>query len=817
MAEAKKAYPELEGKPLVDRAKGMMKNFVWSLSDNSVKGSSESVLLSRSELLDNSPELRALLGEHTDIGVAYTNAIHRMKRTLATKRFYQEMIVAMREFGTVLSETKDDGLRKINVTQGNVIRNPFYGLYTDPATADFIERTTGRDVGKLAENMMMINGIWQMSHTVASVPTAVGNVWSGIPVILATATGSKSSLQDTFRAINYAFNLTKKSQNSGVVVTDSEYLDRFLSDYGKTPNEMYEYAIKNQLTSGGALGGETEKYIQEGGLDVLGRRVGAALNAAGIPEALTGAIGKSFDVTIKGFQGFYNVGDSLPKLTIFFNEAKRLTELNKKYGEGFIAKDSILDAAANLAKQQAPQYSRIPEAVDFVRRFSLAGQFVAFQAQMYQTFYNQARISFAMMRPEQNKDFLKEQLKINIDWLDDTAKTPTARRKVGDIEGRTQATGSGFPILEGSRSERIKQQAIADLVDRGRERAALQLATVSFYTTALGAVIGGIAGIFGDDDDMSDEELDAISQLSPDYYRFIDRQYIGRDENGNPQFINTSRLNMYGGITDALKIPQAYANGEITSAGEATKLFIDSIFSPFYEPTFVSRTIAAAVTNRDTYDRAIVVGEDGLIGNAGNVISYLARELLQNGTAKGIYEIYKDLTTEEEINKLTGKPYSAEDVAATFVGLKPMPFDAKKQTLFWMYRIKGEERNLRSRLTGRLKVFNAMPDGDIKILMTDARAQHHKLYDTMRAKIKAAQTLGVSADEIKAAAKIVGISESDFDTYLVNDRNPPFLMKKIGEKSIEGVDFRNLSETAKRNFASNHENARRVLNSLPAY
>ncbi len=834
MAEAIRLKPELEGKARADYAKKLMTDFVWALSDNSVKGSSETVLLSRSKLLDNHPELRALLGEHTDIEAAYTNAIHRMKKTLATKRFYQDMLVNMRERGTVLSDKDAEELRQINVTQGNVIRNPFYGLYTDPATADFIERTTGKDVGKLAENLMMINGIWQMTHTVASVPTAVGNLWSSIPVIIATASGSKNSLQDTFRAINYAFNFTSNSQDGEIIkrhkrdnpwldiqagdkVAGTGYIDRFVSDYGFTPDQMYDYAIKNQLTSGGALGGETEKYIQEGGLDVLGRRVGAVLNANGIPEALTGVIGKSFDFTIKGFQGFYNIGDSLPKLAIFFNEAKRLNELNKKYGEGFIAKNSILDAAANLAKQQAPQYSRTPEAVDSVCRFSFAGQFVAFQAQMYQTMYNQVRINLAMMRPEQNKDFLKEQLKINLDWLDDTAQTPAARRKASGIEGESVANGNDLPLLAGSRSERIKQQAIADLVDRGRTRAAMQLATVSFYTSALGAVIGGLAGVFGDDDDIGEEELAAIAQLSPDYYRFIDRQYIGRDEDDNPQFINTSRLNMYGGFTDSLKILDAYANGEIADAGEATKLFLDSIFSPFYEPTFISRTITAAVSNQDKYDRAIIVGEDGLIGNAGNVVSYLTKELLENGTSKGIYEYYKDLTTEDEINQLTGRPYSAEDAAATWAGFKPMSFDPKKQTLFWMYRIKGEERELRSRLTGRLKAFNSMPDNKIQSLISDARAQHHKLYDSMRAKIKAARALGVPDEEIKAAAKIAGISKSDFENYLANDRNPPFLLKKMGNKSIDGINFRNLSETAKRNFASNYENARRVLNSLPAY
>lgn len=822
MDQARRSKPELEGQDLIDHAKQQMRNFVTDLSEDGRStgiGSSETVLLARSELLDNSPELRRLLGEHTEVETAFANATHRMKKTLATKRFYNEMMASVESRGETLGTEQDhtEGMRKINVKNGKVVRNPFSGLYADPATADFIERVTDSDVGKTVENLMMINGIWQLTHTVASIPTAVGNVISAIPVMMATATGGKHDLQDTFRAINYAFSITDKSQESGSI-DDAEYLDRFVSDYGMTPNEMYQYAIENQLTSGGALGGETEKYIQEGGLDALGRRVGVSLNSAGVPENLTDAAGAGLGKTVEGFQTFYNIGDSIPKLAIFFNETRRLTELNKKYGDGFMPKDQILIKASNLAKQQAPQYSRIPEVVDMIRKFPFVGQFVAFQSQMYQTMHNQAKLSLAMMQPEKNAEFLEEHMGINVNFVSEARQEPIAsRRGTGGLEGSIGVDGPEALRLEGSRDSRAHEAAMDELKSRGRTRAAAQLATVAFYTTALGGVLGAAASIFGDDDDMSEEELEAISSLNPDYYRFIDKQYVGRDDEGNPRFVNTSRLDMYGGSTDALKIPFAYANGDIEDLGDATFKFIDAVFSPFYEPTFVSKTIAAAVTNKDQYDRAIVMEEDGLIGNAGNVASYLANELLNNGTVKGFDEIIKDFTAEEKANDRTGIPYSTSDAAATFAGLKPMTFDANKQTLFWMYRLKGEERDLRSRLTGKLKSFHKLSPEDVSTLISDARAEHHKIYDTLRDKINSARTVGLSDEQIAEAAGIVKFGKTDYRKFIANDLNPPFLLKELGQVSTEGVYFRNVSKEVKDNFSSNYTEARTALNNLPKY
>lgn len=771
VSQVSKKYPEREGQFLADSAKQEMYNFLETSSTND-----EGIMMRRSDELDSHPELRRLLGENTDVDVAYTNAISRMHEAIGVKSFYNDLYSIAKANGMEISSEKLDHLKEIKVNKGLSVRNPFYGKYATPELASFIERATGgREVNDLTKKARMLNGLWQSSHTVFSAPTQAANMLSALPVIISTM--SSNGLSQTFRSITRAFSPVNKKYNI-------EATKDFVKSYGFNERQMTEHAIENQLTSGGASGGEVDAYIKEGGIIALAESVGRfasdTIRVDAVDKALT-STGKGLNTIKSGVESVYHIGDSIPKLSIYFNEVKRLNDLHLKFGEDVVPKGTILQKASSLAKIQAPQYSRIPEIVDDIRKFPIAGQFVAFQSQMYQTMWNQTRINTALARPKNNAQFIKNVLGIDINALNDTPE--------------------------------LQKVLIRKLRIRGLAKQTSLIATTLGYQSAVGLAIGGIASAFGEIDDISEEESNAISKLMPDYYRYIDKQYVGKDSDGNPQFINTSRLNMYGGFRDSLSILKSYYDGD--NSGENTvKDFVNSIFSPFYQPTFAARTVSAFATNQDDYKKAIIVQEDGLIENTSNVFNYLKNEMLTNGTSRGIESIYSQMVSEKEVSDRSGRPLSYKDSGLKFLGFGKITFDPNNQLSYWLNHTNREVREVRNRLSSSLKSYGEIADSDIEDSLIKARKEHQKLYSKMIDKINSARLLGLSDKNIMEAVNLSRAGKRKYVKFLSVGLIPPFTLGKIGDNQSRIAGFKNTSEASKKQFSRNYKRARDILNNM---
>lgn len=760
--------PELTTKQREDVAFDEVDKFILAhVRENSsplnMAGAQDGVLRQRSQELANSPELRGLLGEHLDPLTAYAKSIQRMDNLLALQDFHNELYERTDPQGNRLiqdEQAPDNSLVQVNVAKGALI-NPMHGKFASPEMAEFINTTFNEDnAGPYWEALRRSNAMWQVITVPLSIGTSAANIISTIPVAVATGSLTPKIFNDTMNTL------------SDFYIKDSTR--DFKGEYGMDRKDLFDAMIANDILSGGALEGELRKYIDEGNFDSIGDLMttySSSKTATAVNK--TSKAGKvAFDAAMSVFA----LGDSLPKVMIFLAEMKHQEQLKQKYGED-VVKDGV-NLAAHSAKQQAPQYSRIVKAVEASRQNPFFGQFVAFKAQLYQTTWNQTRINMALIAPERNVDFLKEHKGIDLD-----AVSPEARESL-----------------------------VADLQKLGLKKQTFQLATLTGASAAMGAVISA----FGDGDEPTDEEMEAINALMPEWNRFNSKAYLRRDENDNPVFINTSRMTMYGDLETLARIPYAYLNGQIASGGDAAKLMADNIASPFYSPTYVSRTIADTVRGEDEYGRAIITTEDGLIGNAANVASYMAKELLTNGTTKIASEIYQDLVSQEEYHDRTGIEYDASLASMSAFGMQPIRFDPNKQLASTMMTMKFDSAQLRRRLNGKMKSFHDLDDDGLESMLLTFRDEHVRLNQDNIIRIEAARALGMSEEDILQAVKTARLSKKTYLNYLSVGEIPPFMIDKLGSGSIDGINFRKLSDGAKESFTKNYENARRIANSLPA-
>lgn len=755
--------PNLTTEERQSKALQDMVNFVLDRKSDEL---TEGLLQGRDQELENHPELRALLGEHTDPMDAYAYTVTRVNELVALKDFYEELSKTnLAVFDAMDAEGK---LRPINVGKGDIFHNPFHGKYAEPHVAEFIENALDTQVmNGFTKVASVINGVWQTVTVPLSIPTSVSNITSTVPILIATASLNPKVLSDSFKTIGNIF----ISQKIGELDRQAT-LDR----YGYDPETLRNYMTHNQISHGGALEGEIKANLKESGVDKALHRMymnpEVTLSGKAIKTA-SQLTGKSLEVAMRT----YAAGDSAPKIPTFLSMLQMHQGLKAKYGEEVIV-DS-LGGAGHAAKQFAPQYSRIPKLVNMFRRLPTHGLFVAFKAQTYQTVKNQAAFNFAMMRADNHVGYLKD-YGIN---------------------------------LEGVRTDIERQQLVKELRTEGMKRMSLLGTMVAAYP----ALIGGIASAFlGGGDEPSEEELAAINKLMPEYYRFTEKAWIGRDENGYHRFINTGRASLWGDINQAINIIKDYEQGDIPSADEAAKLFAEHMANPFYSAKFFGRLISFSTTGQDQYGRDVLAPEDGTAGNVLNVGKYLMGELVTNGTSKVAEELYYDLLTENDYNEKTGEPYDASNAMMLMAGMQVIKFDPKKQSSFWLATSGRKKNQLKTRLSGRLKSFGKMSDDDITDALSLTRDAHTKLYMELMDKIQSAQRLGLTQPQLYEAIKLAGFSKKDYDLYLKRGRIPPLSLDRLGDRQSEIAGFRSLPNQAKQNVSGNYDQARRLLNSLPA-
>ncbi len=749
-----------------ERQSKALQDMIDFVLDRKSKELTEGLLQGRDKELENHPELRALLGEHTDPMDAYAYTVTRVNELVAVKDFYEELSRAnLKVFDSIDAEGK---LRPINVSKGDIFHNPFYGKYAEPHVAEFIENALDTEVmNGFTKVASAINGVWQTVTVPLSIPTSVSNITSTVPILIATGSLNPKVLSDSFKTIGNIF----ISQKIGELDRQAT-IDR----YGYDPDTLRNYMTHNQISHGGALEGEIKANLKESGIDKALHRLymnpDVTLSGKAI-KTTSGLTGKALEVAMRT----YAAGDSAPKIPTFLSMLQMHKGLRAKYGEDVIV-DS-LGGAGHAAKQFAPQYSRIPKLVNMFRRLPTHGLFVAFKAQTHQTVKNQAAFNFAMMRADSHVDYLKD-YGINLD---------------------------------GVRTDIERQQLVKELRTEGMKRMSLLGTMVAAYP----ALIGGIASAFlGGGDEPSEEELAAINKLMPEYYRFSEKAWIGRDENGYHRFINTGRASLWGDINQAINIIKDYEQGDIPSADEAAKLFAEHMANPFYSAKFFGRLISFSTTGQDQYGRDVLAPEDGTAGNVLNVGKYLMGELVTNGTSKVAEELYYDLLTENDYNEKTGEPYDASNAMMLMAGMQVIKFDPKKQSSFWLATSGRKKNQLKTRLSGRLKSFGKMSDNDITDALSLARDEHNRIYIDLMTKIESAKLLGLSQSQLYEAIKLAGFSKKDYDLYLKRGRIPPMSLDRLGDRQAEIAGFRSLPNQAKQNVSSNYDQARRLLNSLPA-
>jgi len=321
---------------------------------------------------DIAPEIRALLGEYKDVKINYAKTLAKMSRLVANTKLLDRIKEIGLAEGWLFTEDNKPLDQSVTKVAGDAseVYAPLNGYYVPNEINQALIDTLGKEqMADWLRAVIRMNGMVKYGKTVLSPTTAFRNWMSAAFFAMANGHFDITQMRKSISGFSEYFG---HGENPEKVA----YL-RKLKELGVVYDTAYAGEMMDLLAD--AKGGWAERLFEKPGLSSL-----KAANELA--------------------QKFYQYGDDFWKIMGFENEKAMLMK-----HKGMSEAEAEVEAAERI-RNTYPTYSMTGRAVNWLRRFPLAGTFVSFPAEVIRT-------QFHMLR------YLKQ------DWKDSPAYA--ARKVVG--------------------------------------------------------------------------------------------------------------------------------------------------------------------------------------------------------------------------------------------------------------------------------------------------------------------------------------------------------------------------------------------------
>jgi len=437
----------------------------------------------------DSPQLKALLGEITDPIAKYITTMSKTAAILSQAKHYNNVFNSGN--GVYLFEKNDPNRPKGKMDKIEGTNSPLDGLYAYP---DVIESITGSGVTDVKQ---MVKGIYNPKES-NWVKRSLDSLVDGIfAVAVSFPREAKTVLSFSTQIINFGSNVNFAVINGHLPVS---LVNKKMSI------KSYTTAAKTVM---GSLLNKTDEELEEKLAEYYAKGIiGQSVDVRELRDIMREGddetdllkrfsqdpvykTSKFWDTVLfkkfrKGAAKVYQVGDDFWKIMGYEQQMavnaplyydKNLKDLNANELK------FVSDRAAEMVKNQYPNYDRIPKAARFFKYLPFAGNFISFQAESYRTAYNTVSGSYNMLND--------------------------GNRLIKDGE-KDKTTDEGKEKI--AKGKRFRKEALRKI---GNIAAYTMMRDVVLYQVATrlgGKVLGGISSMIKDDEE--DEEKDTVGGLS---------------------------------------------------------------------------------------------------------------------------------------------------------------------------------------------------------------------------------------------------------------------------------------------------------------
>jgi len=585
--------------------------------------------------------IRKLYGEITDPVANYLTTMTKVGSVLSSANFLQS--VYENGIGKYIFSKNDPnrkGLDRIS-SKDNENYSPLDGLYTYPDIANslfpkksaLIPRPEGKDTkSKIARGiydfyMKALVAYPRAAKTILSPSTQLINVLSNVNFAIANG--------------HLPISIVNGELNFGSYVKAAKGIkaiwnNKSSEEQAKTLEEYYKLGIIDQNVDVRELQDLLNEADNERDMfERLSQEPSYRKNLVSFLWSKTG--GKLYKKAAKS----YRIGDDFWKIMGYEQESKSLSKVlfNKEVKDlNENELKEVQEKAAEMVKNQYPNYSRIPGLARFFKTFPLAGNFISFQAESYRTAYNTVGNAYNMI-VEGNK-LIKDK--------SDKAK-----------------------------GERLRKEGIRKITNI---MSYIGFRDGAFYTTATalgGKVLGGFLPLFGlgfKGEEPEEEEAQTFGQLSAKELAIRNFVYdwqknqkliITQAEDGRLKFTDASTFDPHQLLEANISVLLQSKNWKDALEG----LAVEQVRT-FASPDFVVQAYVDALENKKSKGKAGDFTDDFLVPFVRRAILPGAVLQLEDAFGKGFLS-GRNLT-ESKIGKLLGKrDYDVDVSRQLYFNLQP--------------------------------------------------------------------------------------------------------------------------------------------------
>ena len=520
-------------------------------------------------------EIRALMGEYSNPVQNYVKSVVAMTATLEAKKYLNKII----EVGK--GKFFFDGRSGIFDTQIQGTNSDLDGLYTTKELANELTRVEKETNNTFLQAYFRLIGATKYSKTILSIGTHFKNLFGNMGFMYVNG-----FLFSPFETGSEMYKSLQVVYNDLFKLNDEELNNKL--------NKYIELGIVKQSASIG----EIRDMFKDANWS---KAVESRLNneATGIKNFTL----RAARAVGRGAENLYQAEDDFFKIVAYEMELKRQAKvLFNKSAESLNKQEmsQVESTVAEIVKNTFPTYSRVPDAIKFIRRVPAVGNFVAFQAESYRVAYNTFEYAVREVVSENPE-----------------------QRKIG--------------------AKRLAGVLSYQMVKKG-----------IMYLFAKGAKVGlqGLYGKLFDDEDES-QRLDDIRLFSPPWTKKSAICVLDAGQ-GKITFVDLSASDPFGNFD---RIVNSVAEGE--SAGQAVAKGAYQVIEPFIGVDIATAAILDMTANKKRSGAAIWNPEDDAAQQAFDVLNYMYQGTIEPGTIKSIRKVVQaDNVGGELIGQLTGlKPY----------------------------------------------------------------------------------------------------------------------------------------------------------------
>ena len=552
-------------------------------------------------------EILALMGEYTDPAQNYAASVVKMAQPAEATKFLN----TVKENGTgVWLFEKATGQNSVQIaSKDSEAMAPLNGMYTTPEIAAEFNKAP-KQMSNFGRNWMKAIGSVKWAKTIGSIGTHSKNVIGNLGFMWANGHYDLTQLNESYKTLRA--DLYRESKARKLLGIDQRARDKVAQD---RMNRYIELGIVKQS----AALGEIRDMFKDADMDsALANR----MNNENLSKSQN--ILRKARVGMKKAENLYQAEDDFFKIVAFENERNRYAKAQFGVEADQLTTEQAAELdtyVAELVKNTYPTYSRVPEAIQMIRRAPFVGNFVSFQAESYRVAWN------------------------------------------------TMAQGLSEIKSDNPEIRKIGAQRLIGAASYTSTKAAV----TGIYGKAVGAGVMGVIGKAMDDEGEDQRQKDLRKFMAPWSQNSRVLPYDLKD--GKFSYIDISASDPYGHFD---KIANSFMSGEDSIDSFAKGLF--TVIEPFLGEEILTRRTINVLRNVNDYGKPIYNPSSPPAQQTADVTAYMYG-VIEPGTFTSLRKIYNSGADPKEIGgQLTGfKPYNVDinqQLGFSMVKFKEKLYDA---------------------------------------------------------------------------------------------------------------------------------------------